>query len=262
MNFKSIRGSLVNQVFIDEVFKYFQPDIVVHSAGISSVFVADLLGKEKTYAINVEATRYLAEKCNQTNTKLIFLSTDLVYSSSEKLISESSYTNPLTLYSSSKLAAEEQIIKATQNYMILRCGLIYGFGISLPKNHFHQSYLRVKNLNPVNLFFNQYRTPVSYSQVVQAIITGVENNIKDEVINIGGNNAITRFRLIEILVELTGFSKNMLNPVEHTKRMSYSAPKELRLANKRRESFGIKFNDFDLEIKSCLEFAERYIFVN
>lgn len=248
--------------FIDEVFKYFQPDIVVHSAGVSSVFVADLLGKEKTFAINSEATRYLAEKCNQTNAKLIFLSTDLVYSSSEKLISESSYTNPLTLYSSSKLAAEEQIIKATQNFLILRCGLIFGFGISLPKNHFHQSYLRIKNLNSVNLFFNQYRTPVSYPQVVQAIIAGVENDITGEVINIGGNYAITRFKLIEILVEVAGLSKNMLNPVEHTKNMSYSAPKVLRLDSKRRESFGIKFNDFGVEIKDCLEFAKRNIFVN
>lgn len=74
-----------------------------------------------THAVNTEAVKWLSENYDG---RIVFPSTCSVYGAQDGLLDESSPTNPLSVYASSKLAAEEYL--KDKNAMIFRLGTVFG----------------------------------------------------------------------------------------------------------------------------------------
>lgn len=94
------------------------------------VWLAALVG-DGACALNPE----VAEEINQHSVewlaghydgRIIFMSTCSVYGAHEKELDESSPTNPLSVYASTKLAAEKAL--ADKNALVFRLGTIFGVG--------------------------------------------------------------------------------------------------------------------------------------
>jgi nucleoside-diphosphate-sugar epimerase len=71
--------------------------------------------------VNQESVRWLA---NNFQGRIVFLSTCSIYGASEAVLDESSPTNPLSVYASTKLAAESFLID--RNAIIFRLGTLFG----------------------------------------------------------------------------------------------------------------------------------------
>jgi nucleoside-diphosphate-sugar epimerase len=76
-----------------------------------------------TNDVNFLSVKWLADNYKG---KIIFPSTCSVYGINNELIDESAEPNPLSMYASTKLAAEQYILNNCKNYLIFRLGTLFG----------------------------------------------------------------------------------------------------------------------------------------
>lgn len=122
-NVEFVRMDIRSDEFVDFV-KRGRFDAVVHMAAI----VGDgacAVDERLTRETNVDAVERLVGTLPKS-TRLIFASTCSVYGASDDMLTEESPTNPLSLYASTKLEAEEIVKNSGLNYTIFRLGTIFG----------------------------------------------------------------------------------------------------------------------------------------
>lgn len=214
LNFSSRKIDITNNKLISEVFSSFKPQVVIHTAAFSKPEVVERLPYDTVYKTNVEATRFISELCELNNSKIIFLSTDLVYDGFQgAMLSEESKINPLSVYAKTKFLAEEEIKKTTDNYIILRTALLYGLALNNTNNHFTNVFNNLISGKKVKLFYDQYRTPLSLINAAAIIQDLLLKDIKSEIINFGGLERVSRLELIEVLCEVGGFDRALIEKI-------------------------------------------------
>jgi|GEM_PF-95632 len=212
--FNSLKCNLRYYGKVSDIFARFRPDAVVHTACYSRPDICAKLPKEEVYAINVQATEDIARLCNENNTRLIYTSTDLVYKSSETgMVTEDSELNPLTLYAETKLEGESAVRKHSDNHIILRTALLIGFGLEHARNNFHLTYENLKNGKEVRLFTDQFRTPLSLPEAADYIGKLITSEARNEIINFGGAERVSRYEIGEAICDECGFDKSLIKEI-------------------------------------------------
>jgi nucleoside-diphosphate-sugar epimerase len=107
-----------------------KPDAIIHLAAIVGD-AACSVSPNDTKLINVDATKFISEYCEQNSVRLIFASTCSVFGASNNMLTEDSKTAPLSLYGSTKLIAEDFVKKS--NGFIFRMGTLYGLSSSFAR---------------------------------------------------------------------------------------------------------------------------------
>ncbi|MEN3039313.1 MAG: sugar nucleotide-binding protein, partial [Candidatus Kryptonium sp.] len=110
-----------NYADVLEIVRKIQPDVIVHTAAITSVQLCDQ-DRDLAYSVNVEGTKNLIDAGAKVNAKFIYISTDLVYSGDGSFFTEDTPPDPKSYYAQTKLEGEE-IVKQYDNYIILRLAL-------------------------------------------------------------------------------------------------------------------------------------------
>lgn len=210
-NYNSVKLSITDYQRVAEVISTFKPEAVIHTAAVSNSEKADNIPADIVYEINVNATAKLAELCDSYNSKLLYLSTDLVYAGYRgSMLREDAKLIPISLYAETKLMGEIKIQQTFGNYIILREALLIGFGLNHSRNNFHLMFEKLTKGEPINLFTDQFRTPLSLHDAARMICELLDKNIIGEILNFGGKERLSRYNLGEILCEEGGFDKNLL----------------------------------------------------
>jgi dTDP-4-dehydrorhamnose reductase len=193
------------------VFHSFQPEIVIHTAAITNTIPLPDQNPKDVYRVNVHATKNIAELCEKMKSKLIYISTDLVYAGYRgSMLEENAKLIPVSLYAETKLMSEQKIRGTFNNYLILRTALLYGLGLTHSKCHFDNMNNELKQGREVTLFSDQFRTPISLKEAVRIILQLAELDINNETINVGGIERVSRYELGEILCSVAGYDKSLL----------------------------------------------------
>ncbi len=199
IEFSNAKLNLENESEIIGLFKKVKPNIVIHAGGVSNSNLADKLGTDITNKVNVSATKLIAKLCSDLSAKLIYISTDLVYDGNQgQYLSEDSKLNPISLYAESKLNAENEIKKLSSNFLILRMALMFGQGLNSSKNFYSQMIDSLSNGKGVNLFIDQYRTPLELSDSARMISELLSKNIKNQIINYGGSKEFPDLKWVKL----------------------------------------------------------------
>lgn len=104
------------------------PDVVLHTAAISG-HATCAQDPEQAEAVNVGATRTIAECASGLGARLIYVSTDAVFSGDSGNYSEADPVEPFSLYGETKLAGEEIVRELVPDSLIVRTNF---FGWSMP----------------------------------------------------------------------------------------------------------------------------------
>ena len=218
-NFNSLKIDLTEFSLLEKAIKNFKPDIIIHTAAITSVEQATLMPKQKLFDININATGFIAEMCRAMNIKLIFTSTDLVYDGSEFIKkSESSKLNPISLYAESKILAEEKIIRSNCDYLILRVSLMFGYALNHSQNHFTTTIELLRNKQTVHLFDDQFRSQISLKEAAKIISYLLNSNNWKDTINLGGPERISRYSLVKRFAEFLNLNSKLIKPAKLSER--------------------------------------------
>lgn len=256
--FRNAKCELTDFNLLKEIFENFKPDVAVHLAGITSPEISDSMPYTEVQKINVGVTKFITELCEKNNSHLIFTSTDLVYDSNGNgMLHEDAKINPLSNYALSKYEAENEIKNISDNYIILRLSLQMGFGFPHINCFFQNMYNKFRNHEKVNLFFDQYRTPISAIHTAEIISFFCNNDIKNLTVNCGGAERTSRVGLGELLCDIAGFDKNLINPISLSDVKSVKPVKDVSLSSGLLKSFGIKIPTPEESIIGILSYTIR-----
>ena len=212
--FKSTKADITNFNMMKEIFSSSKPDVVIHTAAVTNPIPLPGQITKDVYIVNVNATKNIAELCKQFDAKLIYISTDLVYAGYRgSMLKEDAKLIPVSLYAETKLMGEMKVIETLENYLILRTSLLYGFGLNHSRCHFHKMNEELKNDNPVKLFVDQFRTPISLQDTVEIITKIAQMDITNETINLGGVERVSRYELGVILCSVVGYDRSLLEKI-------------------------------------------------
>ncbi|MBQ6272857.1 MAG: dTDP-4-dehydrorhamnose reductase [Oscillospiraceae bacterium] len=103
-----------------------RPDAVMHCAGYTAVDLAED-EKEKCFSVNSRGTETLAAACAAVGSKLLFISTDYVFSGDgERPWEPDDPPKPLNTYGLSKYRGEEAVRRYVPEHFIVRISWLFG----------------------------------------------------------------------------------------------------------------------------------------
>ena len=134
----------------------YQPDAVIHCAAYTKVDLAED-EPERCMCVNANGTRNIALACRECGAKMMYISTDYVFSGTGSTPWETDApTEPLNVYGRSKLAGELAVRELLERYFIVRTS----WAIGEHGNNFVKTMLRLaENHNSLSVVDDQIGSP-------------------------------------------------------------------------------------------------------
>lgn len=153
-----------NKKDLQEVFKEYNPEMVMHFAALTSV-PESMKNKDEYIEVNTEGTEILLQVMKEFNcNKLIFSSTASIYRQSREPLKETDPAQPLNNYALTKYWAEDLIKRSDWlDYIIFRYFNVIGYEDwfnkehELSKTNLVPALIRAKDLQePFEVYGNRY----------------------------------------------------------------------------------------------------------
>jgi dTDP-4-dehydrorhamnose reductase len=219
---------------LDEV----KPDIVLHTAAISSIAACDA-DYELAYNVNVNATIALAKYCNSNNIQFIFCSTDLVFDGKKGNYSEQDLPNPINSYGKLKFAAEQALLFSNKNACIARLPLLVGENTKGLAGVIADLQHKAATQQITLLFTDEYRSPAWLGDVASGFECIIENKIAG-ITHIAGANKYSRYELGLKIKTLYNLLQLQIEPTTHAAQKITNRPANCSMLYKRLAQFGFK----------------------
>jgi dTDP-4-dehydrorhamnose reductase len=202
-----IATDLTELVSTQELLARVQPSVIIHAAGDK-----DVKRCEKDPALarlaNVATTQNLLEASEKFGSRILYLSTDLVFAGTRGNYSESDTPSPPTVYGQSKLAAE-QLVLAQPNHAVLRTAGVFGQGS--PVLAWLLAELRAGR--SVDCFTDVINSPTYLPDLAQAADLLLESQ-ESGLFHIAGPDPLHRHGLFRNVALAYGLLETLLRPIE------------------------------------------------
>jgi dTDP-4-dehydrorhamnose reductase len=185
-----------------------QPTAIVHAA------VTERSGPGFESAIR-ESARNIAQAAKACGTRLIALSTDLVFDGAEDVYTEESPVRPIagSTYGEAKARAEDDVLTMYPGALVVRTSLIYDFH---PQNAQVAWMLRaIERGEPLRLFTDQYRCPIWVWNLAAALLELAGLDLGGGVLHVAGPAPVSRYMLAMALLTALG-----VDPAPHVQTAS------------------------------------------
>ncbi len=194
-----------------KAIKETQPDVIINAAAYTAVDQCET-EKEKAMLINGTAVGHLAQAAEVTNARLIHISTDYVFDGEkEGPYTEEDNPNPISVYGRSKLLGEQEIVRFTDNYVILRSQWMYG------KNgkNFVDTIIRLaRQEDELKVVDDQYGSPTYTMDLASVIQWFIEHgDIKGQIFNFSSEGIVSWFGFAREILKLAGMKRKLV-PVD------------------------------------------------
>lgn len=179
---------------VKNLFGQSKPKAVIHCAALSRS-VDCQANPALARKINVELTSLLADLAAEV--PLIFFSSDLIFDGQTGNYDEAAKPNPLSIYGETKVAAE-QIVLANPKHTVVRTSL--NGGTSTAGNRGFNEEMRVawQQGRTVNLFIDEFRTPIPAIATARAIWELLERN-RPGLYHLAGAEKLSRCEIGKLL---------------------------------------------------------------
>lgn len=153
-----------------------KPDIIVHCGALTHVDYCES-HIEESYLKTVTSTENLLQVAESLKAKFVYISTDYVFDGESGPYNENDITNPLSVYAKHKLEAEQLVLNAGENNLVLRVTNVYG-DEARNKNFIARIITQCIQNEPLKLTlpFDQYATPVNAMDVARAMFLLLRDN--------------------------------------------------------------------------------------
>lgn len=176
---------LDNTVQLEQQFDQLDPDVIVHTVGLTSV---DRCEEDSKLArrVNAEIARNVARVAAKKNIRLIHISTDQLYAGDRSFCLESDPPQPINEYGRTKALAEEWVINEYPEALIARTNF-FCWGYAQRQSFTDWLIYNLRAGNPLTLFDDVYFTPIladslaiACHQLTEQGESGIVNMVGDE----------------------------------------------------------------------------------
>ncbi len=188
-----------------ELFSRLRPYAVIHTA-------ADMSSPAAMQAVIVQGTRHIAAAAGAMGTRLIHLSSDIVFDGEHGPYSETDTPCPITPYGEAKAAAEQAVADLCPKASIVRTSLIYGFSPPDPRTMWVLN--SVRHGQPITLFTDELRCPVWVEQLAAALLELItlDEASAAGVWHLAGPQPLSRYQFGRRLVRAWGLNPAGITP--------------------------------------------------
>lgn len=224
----TLQADLSSPVSIIVALNHFKPAVVIHNAALAN---PDQCQNQPDFAWqnNVIATERIAEWCHKNNSRLIYVSTDMVFDGKKGNYTETDRPNPLSVYGKSKYEAEHLALNLNPNTVVARLALMYGRGI-FPRPYSSEWLEREllqrkkeRGLAPLTLYDDQFRSMLAVTNAARILLELAELYFRG-ILHIGGPERISRFNFGEKLCRKFNLSLAMIQAT-HLDERHLTAPR-------------------------------------
>jgi dTDP-4-dehydrorhamnose reductase len=170
-----------------------QPDLVIHSQAMCNIDLCEVK-PDKTHLINVEATQKLAQVLKPEKHRLVYISSDHVFSGERGDYTEEDALDPVSEYGRSRVLAEKFLLKHYPNVLIIRPGL--ALGASLQGDIGPHDWLRRRLTRGLvsSFFVDEIRSPLWMVDLIKGIRLLIDKKCSG-VYHLGGKTNFSRFEI-------------------------------------------------------------------
>ena len=258
----SFRGTVANPLDIDSFdsalrsFDALQPDLVVHTAGLTSVEQCEA-DPSKAFHQNVTIARNVAQACEWLGIKLVHISTDHLFDGAYSFVDECAAPSPQNIYGKTKAEGELCLLDANPSALVIRTNF-FGWGTSY-RSSFSDCIIQfLREGKPIKLFQDVFYTPILAESLAIAA-TQLVRNKQFGVVNLVGDTRISKFDFGVRLAEEFRLDKNLICSVKFASRPDLvRRPLDMSLSNKYATSqLGNPPSSLDRDIKRLRQQEEH-----
>lgn len=219
----------------------FKPNVILHCGALTHVDYCEQ-HEEESYEKTVTSTQNMIALANELNAKLVFISTDYIFDGENGPYDEDAKSNPLSVYGKHKLEAEQAVIAANANNIVLRITNVYG-GEERGKNFVSRIIEQIFEQQKLTLRLpiDQYATPINAMDIARCLYL-LLNDRKSGIYNIASTDYMNRVQLALTILKYFPDANYDLIP-QTTEQIAATAPRPLQggLKNKK---FMTEYPDF------------------
>ncbi len=205
----SIQCDLTHPKQLRSVFSSIAPKAVIHAAAVSTPQLCRQ-DPDTSFKVNVEATAHLAELCARIKTKLLFVSTDLVFDGYHAPYSEDSPVSPVNIYGKHKAMAEKLVLERLPEAAVCRLPLLFGWAPGPRRNFTLRIIEALADCRPVSLFVDQYRSPLDTHSAARALLKFLN---WQGLLHLGGLRRVSRYQMGLLIAAAMGGDTGWLKPI-------------------------------------------------
>lgn len=162
---------ITDETAVSHVMEETAPEAVIHCSAFTAVDRAEA-EQELCYKVNVEGTENIAKMCQKLGCKMLYLSTDYIFSGEGQRPWEPEDTpSPLNAYGQSKYQGEVALRQYVDKYFIVRISWVFGIN----GNNFIKTMLRLgKENGAVKVVDDQIGSPTYTFDLAKLLVDMIE----------------------------------------------------------------------------------------
>jgi dTDP-4-dehydrorhamnose reductase len=216
---------------VTRAFEGARPDAVIHTAAFTAVDDCES-HSELAFRVNAEGTRNVALACSQLRIPLLYLSTDYVFDGEKpEPYLETDQPNPLSVYGSSKLQGERNVLEVAERFWIVRISWLFG---PLGKNFVKAILKQAEGGRPLRVVDDQVGGP-TYTMDLAAKLEEIVTRAAYGIYHVTNQGYCSWFEFAQEILRQAGLDQVPVSPIA-TSALDRPArrPKNSRLATIRR----------------------------
>lgn len=240
-----LKGEITEKRFqeIRRMIEREQPDVIVHSAAISSTVYSEQ-HPDESYIANALLPQVMARLASLTGSKLIYFSSDQVYSGcsgTEPHLEKEENLEPGNVYGRHKLEAEKRILDIKPDSVALRLSWMYDMPVYQTKSNNNFVLALLKSAisgKAVTYSLNDFRGITYVRSVAQHLLETF--NLPGGVYNFGSENDLNMYDTACAFLSAMGLESKITEILKST---STQQLKNLRMDCSKIRGHGISFEE-------------------
>lgn len=226
-------------------------DIIVNCAAYTAVDKAED-NVELCDKLNNIAPGYLARAAQANGAAMIQVSTDYVFDGTAHIpYTEEEPTCPASVYGSTKLAGEQNVMDHCEKAMVIRTAWLY----SIYGNNFVKTMIRLgQERDSLGVIFDQIGTPTYANDLAQAIFAAINKGVVRGIYHFSDEGVCSWYDFTVAIHRLVGIASCKVKPL-HTADYPAKAPRphySVLDKTKIKDTFGIEIPHWEESLKRCI----------
>ncbi|MCE9685758.1 SDR family oxidoreductase [Shewanella sp. AS16] len=194
-----------------------KPEVIIHCAAERRPDVSEQ-DPQATLALNLNATRTLAEAAKANGAWLLYISTDYVFDGTAPAYAEQDRPNPLNFYGESKWRGEQIVAETVPDAAVLRLPILYGRVERLEESAVLVLLKSLLDKRPQALDHWAMRRPTSTADVAAAMAQLLRLRLQGRplsgIYHFSAGETLTKYQMALALADLLGLDTAHLHPMD------------------------------------------------
>jgi len=228
---QTMRVDLGSVDHLIRAFEIEQPQIVIHTAGLTSVEKCEAEPNLAKH-VNVDIAANVAQACAKLKLPLVHVSTDHLFTGEGSLLDETYPISPVNVYGRTKAEAEFRVLEAHPMAMVIRTNF-YGWGTSY-RHSFSDTVIKaLRSGKELTLFQDVFYTPILVETAAQTVHDLIDLKANG-IFHVVGDERISKYEFGRKLAQEFKLDVSLIKPGYITDQASLvKRPLDMSLSNQK-----------------------------